>query len=274
MKIAVLGPQGTFSEATLKSKFTHFEYNIHFVSDLDDLFSVLDQGVAQCAWLPWWNSGCGFLTDDHGQEFLSLIIDGKGCYQLVAEAFTPLEFALASVEGATVEELKTIHVNPYVTSICKTFFKKYPDLNVTVEHSSSAAANKVKQLNDKSVAAAASINTCHKDGLTILQSNMATQDEKATMQFIMFTHRDAKLDQSITANSDMTSFVLQADAQRDLLKQSKLDVYCVRQSAQLRNHYLVDVRGIHQPAELTQLFNEALVVYLGHYQLSPLHPQQ
>lgn len=275
MKIAALGPAGTFSEATLKATFADKDYSILFVSDLDDLFTVVDNKQCDFAWLPWWNSGCGFLTDDHHHEFLKIMTTTNGHYRLYAEAFTPLEFALGVVAGATLTDIKTLHVNPYVTSICKTFFKEHPTIRVIEEHSSSLAASTVAKANDKAIAAAASKHTCERDGLTVLMPNMATTNEKALMQFILFGLNNA-VDNSINSQTAdvITSFTVTSDDITKALLHSGLDVLYYRQSSQQPANFLVDVQGVHTLDQITTAFGSALGCYLGSYTRSPLHPQQ
>ena len=69
MNIAVLGPEGTFSETSLKQALTEISFNHTFVKDLGDLIPMIQTGEVDFAWLPWWNSGIGFLSDKNGNEF-------------------------------------------------------------------------------------------------------------------------------------------------------------------------------------------------------------
>ncbi|MDF1797221.1 MAG: prephenate dehydratase domain-containing protein [Coxiellaceae bacterium] len=271
MKIATLGPAGTFSEASLKSTIIDADFTIHYVNDLDDLFSALDEEIADFAWLPWWNSGVGFILDDNGKEFLSFFTEVSKHYTLLGEAFMPLNFALLGIQGAEITDIKTIHVNPYAEKICKHFFKEHPDMTIITEHSSANAAKKAAEKNDTTVGASASPATGKKYNLNVLQTSMTTPDEQATMQFILFGKHGSSHNPIHSHDKLITSLLVKTNDPSTLLQASNFEVLAARESTQLASTYLIDLTGEHSVDSLKAVFAESFICKLGSYQASDLH---
>ena len=112
-KIACLGPSGSFSENTLQATLGHQPFDIIFADDLRDLLTDLENRSSDFIWLPWWNSGCGFLQDRLQEEFLLTIARSNNDYKIVADSFTALKFSLLALPGATLRDIKTIYVRKH-----------------------------------------------------------------------------------------------------------------------------------------------------------------
>ena len=271
MKIAVLGPSGTFSESSLKATLHGVGVDLHLLTDLEDLFQAVDDNVVDLAWLPWWNSACGFLVDHDQRDFFSLLINPEKSYAFFGEAFEPLDFALLGIKGAEKSDLKTIHVNPYATTICKTFFQQNSQITVVTEHSSSSAAKKVAALNDKTISASASPSTGNEYGLVVLQNDMTTPEEKATMQFVLFG-KSNNTQKPIAAHDRLiTSCVIKSGSVSTLAEESGLNILAIRPSPHGESTYLVDVHGAYSLPDLQAAFSSALVYILGTYEASIAH---
>ena len=262
MNIAVLGPEGTFSETSLKQALTEISFNHTFVKDLGDLIPMIQTGEVDFAWLPWWNSGIGFLSDKNGNEFISQFYEGK--LQIYLDAFMPLHFALLGQEGANIDDIDTIHVNPYAQEICKTFFKEHPDVKVITDTSSAKAAKTVSDLKNKNIAASASVNTGKKYNLSTLKTSMVAPNEEALMQFVLFGKPESSFSIKPTGQK-ITSIVFENKNVEEQRFLENINGVEVRYSSHNKELILIDIYDGSQLDDILNSINKNKIKILGQY---------
>lgn len=191
IKIACLGPSGTFSEASLKKLPLLDPYSLIFSPCLSGLLKHLHDKTVHYAWLPWWNTGCGFTGDELGHEFFTEIATSTENHRILATAKMPLKFALLTVPGARFEDIKTLYVNPYTKLLCKHFFKENTHIKTIIKASSSAAVKEAAALDETSVGAIGSIAAAKKYHLDVLLDMLLAPNEKAEMEFALVGLNDA-----------------------------------------------------------------------------------
>ena len=259
--IVCLGPSGSFSEQTLSTTLGQQAINIKLVTDLSDLLIELENHTIDYAWLPWWNSGCGFLQDRFKKEFLLSIIRANNPYKIIVDDFTPLKFSLLSLANTAISDIKTILVNPYTQEICKQFFIKHPHLKVIVKSSSSEAAREVANQKNPSIAASGNLHAAKLYNLQVLQETMVAPTEESMMQFILLAHRDIPDAVSVKGHYFITSCAIQGD--KNQLLNANLDIHASRHSSLDPSISLLELNGKIEEENLKKILDKQFLCYLG-----------
>jgi prephenate dehydratase len=143
MKIATLGPKGTFShEAVLKRNKSAV---IVFKNTVWDIFESVEQDDVDEGVVPLENSVSGTigLTLDALMEF---------DLNIVAEIILPIKHNLVGHDG--VRDIKTLYVHPATYEQCEKFIRKtLPNVKIIQTSSNASSAEIIAQKQDKTKAA-------------------------------------------------------------------------------------------------------------------------
>ena len=141
MKIATLGPKGTFSHEALLKRNKKAE--IIFKNTVWDIFEAVDNNEVSEGIVPLENSVSGTigLTLDALMEF---------DLNIIAEIILPIKHNLVGHDG--VKDIKTLYVHPATYEQCEKFIRKtLPGVKVIQTSSNAASAEIIAQsLNSKS----------------------------------------------------------------------------------------------------------------------------
>ena len=143
MRIATLGPEGTFShEAVLKR---NKKAEIRFKNTVWDVFESLFNNEADEAIVPIENSVSGSvgLTLDALMEF---------DLNIIAEIILPIKHNLVGHDG--IKNIKILYVHPSTYGQCEEFIRKnFPNAEIIQTNSNAASAQIIAKENDKTKAA-------------------------------------------------------------------------------------------------------------------------
>lgn len=194
MKLAVLGPAGTFShEAALK-----YDRNaeVIFVNSIWDVFEFVEQKKADSGIVPVENSiegGVGITLD-------ALIKTDKKIKQ---EIIIPIRHCLCGF--GEIEEIKEVYSHTQALGQCRNFLRLLNDkmpVKTFQTSSTAAAAEEIARLKDRKKACLCSMLAAGMYGLKIIKENI--HDEKNNMtRFFVINHADAE-----PSGNDKTSFVV------------------------------------------------------------------
>ena len=183
MRIAFLGPVGTFSEEAAMLVAGEADTLIPFAS-FPALVSAVEADVADTAVLPIENSIEGSVSGT-----LDLLIH-ETALQICREVVVPVRHCLSSVPGATITGIKTIHSHPQALGQCRRFLERcLPNAHQTAALSTAGAVEEVVKAGDPTVAAIGTARAADIYGAEILARNIEDNHQNAT-RFVALSERD------------------------------------------------------------------------------------
>lgn len=183
MKIAYLGPEGTFSEEAARLCASEGDQLIPF-SNFPALISAVETTVADVAVLPIENSLEGSVSTT-----LDLLIH-ETKLQIQREVVVPVHHCLIGLPGATITQITDVHSHPQALGQCRRFLSRVlPDVNEHAALSTSGAARSVINENDPTHAAIAPARAAEIFGGEILARNIEDFENNAT-RFVALADRD------------------------------------------------------------------------------------
>ena len=182
MKIATLGPEGTFSNLAVLNYDKTAKAKIVFKRTVWDIFEAVDSGQAEKGIVPIENSVSGTIgsTLDSLMEFDLSIVD---------ELILPIKHSLAG--KGSIKDIETVYVHPQTYSQCEKFLRKnLPNAQIKETTSNANSATSVAK-QDKSKAAITSEIAAKIYGLKVIKDNI--QDNKFNVtRFIVIGKKGSK----------------------------------------------------------------------------------
>ncbi|MBQ6570192.1 MAG: chorismate mutase [Clostridia bacterium] len=195
MKVAYCGKNGAFANIAAKKTFPTAQLLAY--SSFEKAYAAVENGECDCAVLPLENSYAGEVG-----TVLDLIYSGSLYINQVVSL--PIIHNLIGMEGSAREDIKTVVSHPQALSQCSEYIEK--NGWKTISYSNTAtAAQYVKDLGDKSVAAIASDVTAEADGLKIIEARV-NDNPNNTTRFAVFSKVQNK--PSLFAKEDKENFIL------------------------------------------------------------------
>lgn len=183
MKIAYLGPAGTFSEEAAQLCAEEGDELIPF-SSFPALISAVETDVADIAVLPIENSLEGSVSTT-----LDLLIH-ETRLQIQREVVVPIHHCLISVPGAQITGISEVHSHPQAFGQCRRFLSRVlPDINEVASLSTAGAVDAVVKEGDPTKAAIGPQRAAERFGGEILARNIEDFDNNLT-RFIALGERD------------------------------------------------------------------------------------
>jgi len=192
MRIATLGPKGTFShEAVLKR---NKNAQIIFKNTVWDIFESVDKNEVNEGIVPLENSVSGTigLTLDALMEF---------DLNISAEIILPIKHNLVGYDG--IKDIKTLYIHPSTYEQCEKFIRKnLPDVKIIQTSSNAASAQIIAEKKDKSKAAIVPKEAIDIYRLKAIKKDI--QDNKFNVtRFIVISKKQAE-----KSNRDRTSIAI------------------------------------------------------------------
>lgn len=167
--IAVLGPEGTFSEEAAKKLFPREE--LVYFEEVDEVMESVERGVAKYGILPIENS----IEGSVGSVLYSLL---EKNVKISKETTLDISLCLMALPDT---EVKTIISHPHAIAQCKKFINKnYPSARIELSNSTSKAANEVAGGKKRDTAIIGSKAVSRIYGLKILKENIQDYQENKT----------------------------------------------------------------------------------------------
>lgn len=192
-KIAYSGIEGAFANIAAKKIFP--DGNLIPYQDFQSAYEAVENGECDVAVLPIENSFAG----DVGQV-TDLMFTGSlyvnGVYSL------PVTQNLLTVKGATMDDIKTVISHPQALDQCATYIrdKGWETKSAT---NTARAAKQVAEMDDKSVAAIASVETAELYGLNVIAEKI-NENSTNTTRFAVFS----KVKENTINTEDYSTFIM------------------------------------------------------------------
>ena len=193
VKVAYLGPQGTFSQA---AALNHFEYDcdLHDCDSIDDVFSIVASSEVDYGVVPVENSTEGAVNNTQ-----DCLIDST--VQIVGEVIVLIQHCLLTKPGAKITGIEKIASHKQSLAQCRNWIRQsFPETEL-IECSSNAQAAKLA-LADSSIGAIAGSLAAKVYGLNIQKEEIQDQQHNST-RFLVLSNHPAK-----SSGNDKTSVLI------------------------------------------------------------------
>ncbi len=176
MKIAYLGPKGSFSHHVVQTAFPHEE--LEPFSNITDVIKAYEQGLADYSVVPVENSIEGSVHETLDYLFHQARI------QAVAEIVQPIHQQLMAVPGQS--KIEKIFSHPQALAQGKKFIDEhYPDAQLEVTASTAYAARYVSEHPDQPFAAIAPKSSAEEYGLKLVAQDIQEMEANFTRFWVL-----------------------------------------------------------------------------------------
>lgn len=182
--VAFLGGTGSYSYLACKKYFSHRYANTVDIgcTSFNEIITKVETGQADFAILPIENTSSGSINEVYDiLQHTSLSIIG--------EVSHPVKHCLVATEEVDVQNIEVIYTHHQPHAQCSKFLDTLS--NVKIEHcdSTSAAFNKVQELNSNKVAAIGSAEGGKTYGLIPIKEDLANQSQNFSRFIVVGRHR-------------------------------------------------------------------------------------
>lgn len=195
--IAFQGFSGAYSDLSCRAMFP--DAQTLPCETFDKAFAALQNGDADLAMIPVDNTLAGRVADVHR------LLPQSGLH-IIGEHFQPIQHALMSVKGSSLDQITTVHSHIHALPQCQ---KIIQDMGLTqkVHADTAGAAQEIAKMNDPTQAAIASSLAAEIYGLEILKDDVQDADHNTT-RFLVLS-RDAEVPAFDKTKRYITSFVFE-----------------------------------------------------------------
>ncbi|MEM1885256.1 MAG: prephenate dehydratase domain-containing protein, partial [Candidatus Jordarchaeales archaeon] len=170
LRVAYLGPRGTFTEEATKKFFNNVEAELIPITTISGVISMVEKGHADMGVLPIENSVEGSVTTT-----LDLLV--RSNVKICGEIILPVEHCLIGKEKIDFKEITAVYSHPQALAQCRNFLAKNLPQARLYETSSTAEAVRLVALSDSyDIAAIGSAAAAELYGLLVLARGI--QDEQ------------------------------------------------------------------------------------------------
>ena len=176
MKIAYLGPKGSFSHHVVQTAFPREE--LHAFANITDVIKAYEQGLVDYSVVPVENSIEGSVHESLDYLFHQADI------QAVAEIVQPIHQQLMVVPGQS--EIEKIFSHPQALAQGKKFIEEhYPEAQLEVTASTAYAARFIAEHPDQPYAAIAPRNSAAEYGLELIAEDIQEMEANFTRFWVL-----------------------------------------------------------------------------------------
>lgn len=215
MKVGVLGPKGTYSEAAARS---HFGGDIEAVTYplITDIAEAVKRGEVPVGVVP---------VESLREGTVGETLDALAWLEvkIQAEIVVSVSHCLLGAKGADLDEIRQILSHPQALAQCREFLRKnLQNAELVGMPSTAEAARQVKKSNRTHMAAIGSKELAELYGLEVLCEKIQTGKENST-RFLCLAKEDSK-----PTGRDKTSIVFYAEEDRPGILQEILQELALR----------------------------------------------
>lgn len=185
MRVAVLGPRGTYSDLAAREFFKREKPGIEYFPLVSDVALAVEQGKADAGIIP---------VESLREGSVGEALDALAWHDVKVEAemIFPISHSLLGVKGAKLSDITQVLSHPQAISQCREFLKSHLPRAELIEMSSTAkAAEQVGKMRLKHMAAIGPKVLAKLYGLKVLKENIQTGEENIT-RFLCISKRTSK----------------------------------------------------------------------------------
>jgi prephenate dehydratase len=279
MRIAFLGPEGTFSEEAALSQAERDGATLVAFSSIPALVSAVETGLADSAMLPIENSLEGSVS-----ATVDLLIHETDL-KIRAERVLPVRHFLAVAPGTKLEQIKTLSSHTQALGQCRRFLDRcLPGVEQEAALSTAAAVAHVMEAGDASRAAIGTRRAAELYGAEILAGDIQDYDNNVT-RFVILAKEDAEptgrdktsMCFSVNANVTRALFNVLEDLAVNQIQMTKVESRPMK-SVLGAYYFLVDIEGHHSDPKVAKTLDRmrekcAMVKVFGSYPIDTSVPE-
>jgi chorismate mutase/prephenate dehydratase len=170
LRVAYQGVEGSYSHLTAQRRYAGRRGGtlLNGCETFRQAADAVRGGDADLALLPLENSTAGSVGETY--DLLA-----EGGLVITAEVMSHVEHCLLALPGARIEELTTVISHPQALMQCDEFLRRLPGLRRRPEFDTAGSARKVRESNDRTLAAIASVEAGRMFGLETLAHGIQTE---------------------------------------------------------------------------------------------------
>ncbi len=175
MRVAFLGPPGTFTEEALLSEPELAAGELVSLGSIPEVVGAVERGEADCGVLPVENSieGSVNVTLDALAFESDLLIQG--------EIVRPVSLNLVARRGTALADVRTVFSFPYAAGQCREWLaRRLPEAEIGAANSTAGAVERASRSRAKGVAAIGTRLAAELYGLEVLAAEIEDHPENAT----------------------------------------------------------------------------------------------
>jgi chorismate mutase/prephenate dehydratase len=175
LRVAYQGVEGSYSHLTAQRHYKNQKGGV-LLTGYETVRSATDavrDGTVDVALLPIENSTAGSINETYD-------VLAEGGLTINAEVVSQVEHCLLAISGARIEDLRAVLSHPQALMQCGQFLRERPWLRPQAEFDTAGAARKVRESNDRTLAAIASESAGRAFGLEVLARGIQTQQSNYT----------------------------------------------------------------------------------------------
>lgn len=175
LRVAYQGVEGSYSHLTAQRRYAGRRGGVLLTGfgTIRQAVAALRGGDADVSILPIENSMAGSINETYDAL-------AEGGLAINAEEISRVEHCLIALPGTRIEDLRKVISHPQALAQCDTFLRTIPWAVPHAEFDTAGSAFKVKETNDRSLAAIASESAARLFGLEILKKGIEMQSGNAT----------------------------------------------------------------------------------------------
>lgn len=175
LRVAYQGVEGSYSHLTAQRRYVGRKGGslLTGYETIREAAGAVRSGSADVGVLPIENSTAGSINETYDQL-------AEGGLTICAEVVSQVEHCLITLPGVALEELAKVISHPQALLQCETYLRSVPWIRPEAEFDTAGAARKIKEQNDRTVAAIASASAAEMLGLQVLRQGIQSQPGNAT----------------------------------------------------------------------------------------------
>lgn len=274
MKVAYLGPEGSYSHTSVLKQFGSFAHP-YAVSSIEEVFKAVENGEVHYGMVPVENSNEGVVKQTQNVLISTTL-------QVTGEVELPIHHCLLASTNK-IEKIKKVIAHPQALGQCENWLKNnMPTIELESVASNALAAKMASD--DKEIAAIASEQASNLYGLNILEKHIEDQQDNTTKFWVVGKEKTLPSGQDKTAmiisvpnKSGSLINVMNSFAKRNISMTRIISVPSkeITDNAKWDYLFFIDIDGHQQDKEVNIAINEVqenstYCKLLGSFPVSPM----
>ncbi|HVR29391.1 MAG TPA: prephenate dehydratase [Thermoanaerobaculia bacterium] len=197
LRVAYQGVEGSYSHLTAQRHYRNQKGGV-LLTGHETFRAAADavrDGTVDVALLPIENSTAGSINQTY--DLLA-----EGGLTITTEVVSQVEHCLLAISGTCIEDLRAVLSHPQALLQCEAFLRERPWLQPQAEFDTAGAARKVRESNDRTLAAIASESAGRAFGLEVLARGIQTQQSNYT-RFVEVAREAAPCPPGVTCKTSL-----------------------------------------------------------------------
>ncbi len=199
--VAIQGIEGSYSQLAAQQFYEAKGIEVTYLRapTFASAIQAVQRGEAGTVVLPIENTTSGAIS-----EVYDLLLDSQ--LHLIGDIRYRVRHCLLGVKGASIADLRKIYCHPQAVNQCSEFLAELDHCEIVYFSDTALSGKKIREMNDRSVAAIASEEAARLFGLEMLKTGIANRDENYT-RFVVVASEPVTVPEGVSAKTSMVMAV-------------------------------------------------------------------